>query len=76
MTESSISEIFLKDPELWSEDDRSAVIARFKEYCVLMKIDPKAVDPKTGEPKKRRRSKAADPRQPDLEGLIAKETTS
>ena len=37
-------------------------------------FNPKAIDPKTSEPKKRRKRKAADPAQIDME-LIAKETS-
>jgi hypothetical protein len=74
MTESSIAGLFLKDPKILTADDRARIIAAFRDYCARMKIDPKAFDPKTGAPKKRRKAKA-DPRQIDLEELIAKESS-
>jgi hypothetical protein len=75
MTEAdlSIAEIFQKDVEQWTLEDRARVVARLREYCAQMKLGQK-VDPKSGAVKKRRKAKAADPRQLDLEELIARET--
>jgi hypothetical protein len=68
--ELSIAEIFQKDVEQWTLEDRARVVARLREYCAQMKLGQK-VDPKSGAVKKRRKAKAkADPRQIDLEELI------
>jgi hypothetical protein len=67
---SDIATIFRKDPKEWTADDRTRVVARYRE----LRLDPKAFNPKTGEPKKRVRRKAkVDPRQIDIEDLIAKD---
>ena len=68
-----LTAIFQKDPEAWTADDLARVVARYREA----RTNFKAVDQKTGEPKKRRKAKAApDPRQIDIEELIAKETST
>jgi hypothetical protein len=82
---SDVASIFHKDPEAWTEEDRAQVIARYRQA----RLDQKALDAKTAEPKERKvraktepkpkRSRAEakpkpDPRQIDLEEVLAELT--
>jgi hypothetical protein len=65
-----IAKIFCTSPELWSADDLTAAIDYFRQR----QINPGAFK-RTGERKKkpaRRKAKMVDPRQIELEELIAK----
>ncbi len=69
-----IAKLFAKDPMELTPDDIDKIVAAYQEYMPLLRANgPKSVDPKTGEQKKRRRKAKIDPRQIDLEELLAKE---
>ena len=71
-----ITKVFAKDPEAWTADDLTRVIARYRECMAYMRelgLCPKTPDPKIDEPKPKRRKKV-DPRQSDLFDKEAGET--
>jgi hypothetical protein len=67
MTEEHITAIFAKDVETWTKEDYRRVVARYREAKAQGLFGK--VDPKTGEPKPKRKRKV-DPRQIDLEDLL------
>jgi hypothetical protein len=69
MTE--IATIFSKKPDDWTKEDVAATIAAYREYMTRLRELGQAIDPKTGEPKKKPvKRRKADPRQIDIEELI------